>query len=197
MYLRKQEILMTAQTGYSRTRSIVICGLSVALLAVSAMISVPLGPVPFTLQTAILVLIVCIMTPGEAAATVGAYLVLGAIGLPIFSGFRGGFGVIAGPTGGFLVGFFIGAVIAVAVRQLIVRKGNGSKGRMLAGDIVAALLLEAGSYVCGIAWLMISAHMDFAAACMVGLVPFIIPDIVKVVAAIAIARPVRKALGRN
>ena len=182
----------------SRTRSLAICGLSVALLAVSAMLSVPLGPVPFTLQTAVLVLIVCIMTPGEAAATVGAYLVLGAVGLPIFSSMRGGFGVIAGPTGGFLIGFFIGAVLGTLIRRAIVgRDGASSTSRVLTGDIVGALILEAASYALGLTWLMASAHMDFAAACAVGLIPFIIPDVVKVAVAIGIAQPVRKALGRR
>ncbi len=89
----------------SRTRSVVLCGLSIALLAVGAAIVVPLGPIPFTAQTLMLFLIMLILTPKEAVIAVAGYLVLGAIGLPIFSAFRGGPGVLLGPTGGFLIGW--------------------------------------------------------------------------------------------
>ena len=182
---------MTDTTGRSRTWSIAFCGLSIALLAVSAMVSVPLGPVPFTMQTAVLVIIVCLLTPGEAAATVGAYLLLGMVGLPIFSSMRGGIGVIAGPTGGFLIGFFFGAVLGSLVRSLIARRSS----RHLPGDIAGSLVLEIISYVFGLSWLMVSSHMGFVAAFTVGALPFLVTDVIKVIVAIGVVQPVRKGLG--
>ena len=88
----------------SRTRSIAFVGLSMALLAVSAWISIPVGPVPFTLQTFVVVFAFLVLTPRECVAALTGYLALGAIGLPLFSSMRGGIGVLAGPTGGFLWG---------------------------------------------------------------------------------------------
>ena len=79
-------------------------GAAVALLAVSAMVTVPLGPVPFTLQTLVLAMLPAILGGRGAVAAVGLYLLAGALGLPVFSGFSGGVGQLLGPTGGFLWG---------------------------------------------------------------------------------------------
>ena len=98
----------------SRTRSVAYVGMTVALLAVSAWIALPLGPVPFTLQTFVLAFSLMVLRPGECLAALGAYLLLGAAGVPVFSGMRGGIGMILGATGGFLWGFLLGAVAALA-----------------------------------------------------------------------------------
>ena len=78
------------------SRSIAQCGLCCALLACSAWVTIPFGPVPFTLQTLAVALVPQVLGRREAVFTVAAYLVLGAIGLPVFSGFQGGIGVLAG-----------------------------------------------------------------------------------------------------
>ena len=70
----------------SRTRSVAYVGMTVALMAVSAWIALPLGPVPFTLQTFVLAFSLMVLRPGECLAALGAYLLLGAAGVPVFSG---------------------------------------------------------------------------------------------------------------
>ena len=100
----------------SRTRSIAFVALTVAITAVSAWVTVPLGPVPFTLQIFAVAFMVLVLQPKEAVAAITAYLVLGAVGVPVFSGMRGGIGVLAGATGGFLWGYLLGVGLAVAVR---------------------------------------------------------------------------------
>ena len=90
------------------SREVTRCAVSIALLAVSAWVSIPVGPVPVTLQTMVLALICTALTAREAVASVACYLLLGAVGLPLFSGMQGGLGVIAGPTGGYLWGFLAG-----------------------------------------------------------------------------------------
>lgn len=177
----------------SRTRSVVFCGLSIALLAVSAWISLPIGPVPFTLQTAVLVLILCVLTPAEAIVTVAGYLVLGAAGLPLFSSMRGGISVLAGPTGGFLVGFLLGIIAASLLRKLIIDR----TGKMLLGDIVGSVILLLFSYGVGLPWLMVEGNMGFVAAFLAAVAPFLIPDTIKTVVAIGVARPVRIGVGRQ
>lgn len=122
--------------GASRahTRSVAFTGLSIALMAVSAWVSVPFGPVPFTLQTFVMVFALLVLTPRECLAAIGGYLVLGAVGLPVFSSMRGGIGVLVGPTGGFLWGFVLGAVVALAFLRAV----EGLQGRRATGDAAPA-----------------------------------------------------------
>jgi len=97
----------------SKSRSMVYVALCIALMAVSAWVVIPLGPVPFTLQMFAITFAIVVLTPGQAMASVLGYLALGAIGVPVFSGMRGGIGVLAGPTGGFLWGYIFGVGLAV------------------------------------------------------------------------------------
>lgn len=175
----------------SRTRSVVFCGLSVALMAVSAWITVPFGPVPFTLQTFVMVFVLLALQPREALASIGIYIAMGALGLPMFSAMRGGIGVLAGPTGGFIWGFLLGAVVALAY----LRVAPGSpKERPLVHDAVAAVIFLLVCYVCGWVQLMLVANMGPAAAFLAAIAPFVIIDALKLAAAIAVARAVRAAI---
>jgi biotin transport system substrate-specific component len=176
----------------SRTRSVVLCGLSIAMLAVGAFIVLPFGMVPFTLQTLVLILVVLILKPKEAMAAVGGYLLLGSLGMPIFAGMRGGLGALAGPSGGFLVGFLLGTVIIVVVGTLMHKDEKPS----LVFDIATAITIMLASYICGTAWYCIAFGVSVSAALVACVIPFLVPDIVKAAAAVLGARPVRKALGR-
>lgn len=188
----------------SRTRSIAFVGLSIALMAVSAWVSIPLGPVPFTLQTFVMVFALLVLTPRECLAAIGGYLVLGAIGLPIFSSMRGGLGVIAGPTGGFLWGFLLGALAALAflhvVRGQMAKtskdgdESRGSAGRTFAINLAAGIIFIAVTYVCGWVQLMAVASLGPAAAFATAIAPFILIDAVKLVVAVITAQAVRQAL---
>ncbi len=117
--MRRMESAITKTN--TRTRTIAFVGLSIALIALSAWIVIPLGPIPFTLQMFSIPLIICVLRPTEAVASIYGYVVLGAIGVPIFSGMRGGIGVLMGPTGGFLVGYLIGVPLAVLFLMFVRR----------------------------------------------------------------------------
>jgi biotin transport system substrate-specific component len=175
----------------SRTKSIAFCGLCIALMAVCSWITVPFGPVPFTLQTFAAVFAFLLLKPKEALASIALYLLMGAIGLPMFSSMRGGFGVILGPTGGFLWGFLLGAVVALGFIKLATLK---LPEHHIAVDAIAGVLFLLVCYVCGWFQLAAVAHMGLAAAFAVGVAPFIIIDAVKLAVAIALARAVRKAV---
>ena len=109
----------------SRTRSMIVAALMAALLAASAWIVLPIGAVPVTLQVFIVLLVGLLLSPGWAAASVGVYVLMGAIGVPVFSGGMGGLGVLAGPTGGYIIGFLIAApAVALTRRALVPRDGN-------------------------------------------------------------------------
>ena len=121
------ETVRTKTSASARTRSVAFVGLAIAIIAVSAWVTVPLGPIPFTLQMFAVTFAVVVLSPKEAIASIAGYLLLGAVGVPVFSGMRGGIGVLAGPTGGFLWGYLLG-VAAAALFLYVVRTRLGVAG---------------------------------------------------------------------
>ena len=170
------------------TRSIARCGVLVALLAASAWITVPLGPVPFTMQTFVLALLPQVVSTRDAVFTVVVYLLLGAVGVPVFSGFQGGLGVLMGPTGGYLLGFAAGMPVAGAVAHadVLPRRARG---------VAAGIALLAVSYTLGTLQLMNVYGIDAPAALAVAVVPFVVPDVVKVAMSVSVAERINRALG--
>lgn len=175
----------------SSTRTIVTSGLLVALLCVSVCFTIPLGPVPFTLQTAVIILMALLLTPGQAAAACGVYLLMGAIGLPVFSGMTGGFGKFLGPTGGFLVSYPIAVACAASARRALERRG----APQLLCDVTAALAIIVIADTLGWLWFMMLTQSDPLAAFLVTDAPFIAIDCAKGVLAIAVAAAIRRACG--
>lgn len=188
---------MKQSSSFSRAASVAFCGLAIALLTASAWITVPFGPVPFTLQTMMLTFIVLLFPAREAMVSVFGYLALGAIGVPVFSGMHGGLASLMGPTGGFIVGFGLGSVAAVLVLKAWKEpsaKTGTSRAVGVARDMVAGIALLAVSYVCGWAQLMVVAGLDPLAAFLAGVAPFVVIDVIKTVVGASLARTVRHAV---
>jgi biotin transport system substrate-specific component len=165
-------------------------------LSVGAAIQVPLGPIPFTLQTLSLILVLLILTPAEALGAVGGYLAIGLIGLPVFAGFRGGFGVLLGPTGGFLTGFFVAALAVALLRVLLEDRVGGHWAAAAVLDVLCVVAATVAYYAVGVLWFSFSTGATISASLAVCVLPFLIPDILKAVAAFVCAQPIRVALGR-
>lgn len=203
--------------GSSRTRSIAFVGLTIAVMAVSAWVTIPLGPVPFTLQMFAMAFAVVVLTPREAIAAIAGYLALGAVGVPVFSGMRGGIGVLAGPTGGFIWGFLFGIAAAALLLHVVrsrttwgdkrawdadVAKNSGLPAakrlaafvRVSIVEIIACALFTGVSYLCGWAQFMAVTDATPEAAFLTCIAPFIMVDAVKILAAVACARVVRAAV---
>ena len=178
-----------------KTQQIARAGPCVALLAGSAWVSVPLGPIPFTLQTMALALIPAVLDRPTAILAVAVYLLLGAIGLPVFSGFSGGVMRLVGPTGGFLWGFLVGMIVATTLVRLLPQTVPLFT-RVLAGDIALLVI----SYACGTAQLMIVGSMGVAPALAAAVLPFILPDAAKLAigagAGCAVDKALSSTLGR-
>ena len=207
----EERTVMTAaavksSTNRSRSRSVAYVALSVALMAVGAWVTVPFGPVPFTLQTFAVMFALFALAPSEALAAIACYLVLGAVGLPVFSGFKGGIASLLGPTGGFIVGFLVAAAIALGVAYLL-RKlpffsatesksflGAKIQAGELARNILMGIVFLAVLYVFGWAWLSISAGMSIEAAFVAAVAPFVPIDACKMVLAVLVAQAVRVAI---
>jgi biotin transport system substrate-specific component len=168
----------------------VTAALVTALLAASAWIIIPVGAVPITLQVFFVVLAALLLPPVWAAASMAAYLALGAVGLPIFSGGQGGPGVIAGPTGGYLLGFLVGS-LAGAVAHVFLA---GRTSPMIVDGVAAAVVIGC-TYVVGTTQLAAVLDLTPAKAIAVGVLPFIGPDVVKAAVAVAAAIAIRRARG--
>lgn len=175
-----------------KTKDLAATGLMAALMAVCAWISVPTA-VPFTLQTFAIFLAVGVLGGKLGSLAVGVYLLLGAVGLPVYSGFRGGLGALAGTTGGYLVGFLLMALVMWLGEQLF---GGGTPVFLLSG--VAGLAV---CYGFGTAWYLLlytasAGPVSLWAVLGSCVFPFLIPDGVKLVLACLVSRRVAAALPR-
>ena len=165
-----------------------IPAIGAALIAVLAQISIPIGPVPFTLQNFAIGLIATVFRPREAVLSVGLYLLLGAIGLPVFAGGGAGFHVLVGPSAGYL--WF--DLLYAGITSYLIHK-NSSYVRIF----IANLLGDSLVFVGGILSLHFLAGMPFDKALAVGVIPFIIPDLAKIIVISFVGKPLLKRLSRE
>lgn len=176
----------------SATYDIAVIAVSAALITICSWISIPVGPVPVTLQT--LAVLAVLLTTGGRRGTiaVAVYLALGAIGVPVFSGFKGGPAAFAGPTGGFLIGFLAAALVYWLLEKLVFARLMTTQKKKIIFGFVISVIFELVMYTVGVIWFM---TVYAAQTGPVGLVtvlgwcviPFIIPDIVKIAAAVIIS----------
>ena len=159
-----------------RTRIIAYSATFIGLIALGSWISIPLGNIPFTLQT-LFVFLAGIVLHRYGAVPVLLYIVLGTLGLPLFHNGTAGIGVLLGPTGGYLIGFVFAALVIGLTYET-------DSGIIHLGGLVAGATLI---YVFGVAWLMISMNMGLIPAVITGVVPFIFFELVKIGAAYLIA----------
>ncbi len=164
-------------------RMTVYASLMSALIAAGAFIAIPVGPVPIVLQNFFVLLSGILLGSRWGLASVGVYLIAGALGLPVFAGGTGGIGRIAGPTGGYLLGY----LPAVYITGLI----SEATGRRKGFDLLALVAGTAIVYACGVPWLKMVTGMTADKALMLGVYPFLVGDALKIVAAIPVAKVIR------
>jgi biotin transport system substrate-specific component len=167
-------------------REMIYASLFAALTAAGAYMFVPIGPVPIVLQNMFVFLAGLLLGSRWGLVSVAVYLLAGVCGLPVFAGGTGGIGRVAGPTGGFLLGYLPAVYLVGWIAE---RK----PGRMLL-DAAAMLLGTAVLYACGVSWLKMVTGMPFAKAVAVGMYPFLVGDGIKMVAAALIAKSVRPVM---
>ena len=160
------------------TRKLTRCALFAAMMALCAWIGIPLGHTVFTMQTFGVLLALGILGGKRGTVSILCYLLLGAAGLPVFSGFRGGIGAILGPTGGYLWGF-----LATGLVFWLLEKWSRPLA-MIAGIIVC--------YACGTLWYMTYTGDALAAVLAQTVLPYLIPDAVKLVLALRLTRRLKR-----
>ncbi len=174
----------------ARVAAIVKVAVGVLLLAVLAQLRVQIGPVPITGQTLGVLLLGAAYGLPVGLVSVGAYVALGAVGLPVFAGGESGVAYMAGPTGGYLLGF----AVAAALLGFLSRRGWE---RSLASCALAMLLASVAIYLPGVTWLKLSLGMSWSAAVAAGLMPFLIGDAVKLALAAAALPAAWRLLGEE
>ncbi|MDO5303062.1 MAG: biotin transporter BioY [Clostridia bacterium] len=166
----------------NKTYMLTVTALMTAVTCVLAPMSVPIGPVPISLTN--LAIYFALYLLGWKMGTVSyiVYLIIGIVGVPVFSGFTGGFAKLLGPTGGYIIGFIPMAIIA----GLVIEK---SGSRIL--HFIAMVVGTAVCYAFGTAWFCVVMKSDVAAALGMCVFPFIPGDIAKIVIAM-VAGPILK-----
>ena len=173
-----------------RTVDLAYMALFAVLMAVCAWISVPM-PVPFTLQTFAVCAAMGVLGGRRSTWAVAVYLLLGAVGLPVFSGFRGGLGALVGTTGGYILGFLAMPLVYWLVTALL-----GQRLPAMAAAMVLGLL---SCYAFGTIWFVVlytrtGGPITVGAALGMCVLPFVIPDLVKMGLALALSRRLRERL---
>ncbi len=170
-------------------RTLTEVALSAALLVVCSLISVP-AAVPFTLQTFGVFVILVILGWKKGCAAILLYILLGLIGLPVFSGAKGGPAALFGPTGGYILGFLLTGLCYWLYERL-----GHERVPLQALSLLLGLAL---CYTFGTAWFVrvYTGEITLARALALCVWPFIIPDRIKLALALPVGRRVRKALGR-
>ncbi len=156
-----------------------LISLFAALCAAGAMISLPLpvSPLPIVIQNMFVILAGLLLGPLEGGAAILLFLALGALGFPVFSGGRGGIAVFAGPSGGYLVGYFVGAVLAGAMAR------KRSRLASLSGGIAGFIAILA----CGALGLKLMNGITWTKAFTLGVLPFLIGDVIKCALAVLVS----------
>ena len=173
-----------------KTRDMVYIGMCSILIAICSWISIP-ATVPFTLQTMAVFSAVGILGGKRGSLAVLIYILLGALGIPVFSGFSGGMGVLLGTTGGYIFGFLFSALLMWGMECIW-----GKNRRVLLLSMILGLLV---CYVIGTAWFMMvytRTGNPVSIPMVLGwcVLPFIVPDCIKIAVAMLLSERIRRAV---
>ncbi len=181
-----------SKTSHTHVRSLTYVALMAALLAVCAWITIPFGPVPFTMQTFGLFAALALLGGQRGTLTVAVYLLLGLVGLPVFSGFGAGPAALLGPTGGFLLGFLLSALVYWGITSRL-----GTSAPVM---ILAMILGLVACYAMGTIWFLCVYSGGGTATLMGALTlcvfPYVLPDLVKLALAFLLVRQIGPHISR-
>ena len=166
-----------------KTLDLTYTAIGAVLIAICSWISIP-TTVPFTMQTFAVFFILALLDGKRATASIIIYVLLGAVGIPVFSGFSSGLGILLGTTGGYIIGFIFMGLIYMIFMHFLPKKQWAKATALIAGLIVC--------YAFGTCWFMIVYAKNVGPVGLLGaltwcVIPFIIPDIIKLALALTLA----------
>ncbi len=171
----------------NRLKSIIRIAVMTALISALSPLSIPIGVVPVSLSTFIIMIASFILNPVESLISVIMYIVLGAMGLPIFSSFTGGLAKLFGPTGGYIFGY-----IFIPLPFFFI---NDRENVLL--NVLALLIGNILLYILGTLWLKFYLNLGMMDALMMGVIPFLLTDLLKVVGVLAVGPVMYKTINHN
>ena len=170
----------------SKVKNMIYCSMFACIVALLAQIRIDLpGLVPITLQTLGIYIIACCLTPKLAIIATIVYVLMGSIGLPIFTGFRGGLSSLVGPTGGYIFSFPITSLII----SFIINNQNS-----VIRKIIAMAIGTAVCYLIGTIWFIYVTNNTFITALTICVIPFIPGDIIKIAVASTLSTKIKARL---
>jgi len=178
-------IHQSVDANRNKLRQMVYAAMFGALTAIGALIIIPLQPLPITLQTLFTSLSGALLGSCAGALSQVIYILLGLLGLPVFAGGKAGIGTLFGPSGGYLIGFIVGSYVIGKIIE--VRKNPGTVWIVLA--LIAGNLVI---YTFGAVQLALVAHFTWIKALLVGVVPFLFGDALKLAAATGLTLKLRQ-----
>lgn len=164
-----------------------ITALYTALLCIVAAFAIPVGPLPVTLTTMVIVIYVYISGGRISCRAVILYILMGACGLPVFSGMNGGLGVLLGPNGGYIAGYIFFAATGAGIMKLCRRN--------TVVTILGFMLGNVFLYCTGLAVYMLVAGKGLWVSFSMCVLPFIIPDVIKITAGVLLGKIIKKRTG--
>ena len=168
------------------TYQMAVTALMAAVMCVLGPLTVPIGAVPISLANFVICLTAWLLGPKFGTLSVAVYLCIGLIGVPVFSGYGAGLAKLAGPTGGYLLGYLLLALIG----GLFIEKSNGNP--VVSG--IGLVLGDAACYVLGTAWFVFQMQCELGYALSVCVYPFIALDLAKIVVSCVVGALLRKRL---
>jgi biotin transport system substrate-specific component len=177
------------QNYRSPLRAMVFSALFTTLIIVGSYISIPLpfSPIPIVLSDFFVMLAGLLLGASWGMASVGLFLLAGLIGLPVFAGGKAGLAVFFGPTGGYLIGYLLGAFVIGYISNL-------GKRRSVIKEFIALILGNLLFFATGVPWLKVFLKLTWDKSILLGLLPFVIGNIIKIIAAVILSRFLRAIL---
>ncbi len=169
-----------------KTLKITMCALFAALTAVCSQIQIPLPQIPLNLAIFAVCMVGAVLGAGYGAVSMIVYVLLGAVGVPVFAGLKGGFGAITGPTGGYIIGY----IICVWLTGFIIKHTKGKIYQMA----IAMVIGIAACYVLGTIWFIILTGNSLMVSLGYCVLPFLPGDAVKVILASTISAKLRHSI---
>ena len=181
----------------NKIQNLTLIAFMAAILCIAGPLVIPIGMVPMSFANMAIYLTVLLLDKRKATISVAIYLLIGFIGVPVFSGFTAGAGKLLGPTGGYLIGYLGLSWIAGEILEVFDRKPLWKKHQKKYKNLGQMMALAAGTiilYLVGTLWLMMQNDMDFVVALSIGVLPFVVFDAIKIVAAVALGNAIKKRI---
>lgn len=174
----------------NNVQNLTITALMAAVLCIMGPIVIPIGMIPVSFANLAIYLTLILLDKKKACISISVYLMLGLVGIPVFSGFGAGAGKLFGPTGGYLIGYLALSFIG----GNLLEKGKSQGNKRVINQIMALGAGTIGLYIIGTVWLMYQSNLSMVTALSVGVFPFVILDIIKIILAVSIGNSVKKRI---